>query len=91
VTIDDAEVHRERACHLSNTFRFQFAHDGQLVHAHVKRGWGFFARRIKYELMIDGEIVATSHAPIDNWERGVAVMVAVNVIVYGLLGFVLLN
>jgi hypothetical protein len=90
VTIDD-EIHRERAFHHSDTFRFQFAHDGQWIHGHVKRGWGFFARRMKYELTIDGEIVARSHAPIDNWERGVAVMVAVNMVVFGLLGFELLH
>ncbi len=90
VAIDGSEFHRQKVLQSDGTFRFSFLHDGRMVEAQVFRGLGFFTRCIQYELVVDGESVAKSRASIDNWKRGIAVMLTVNLIVFGWIGSLLL-
>ena len=75
VTVDDATQHNQPAFHWGDTFRFTFRDGRRLVHASVSPSWGLFTRRMKYQLIVDGERFAASETSIRHWYLGVSTVV----------------
>ena|SRR6056297_10427 len=83
VSIDGSGIHQQRAVYSGQNFRFTFEHNERKVEAQVRQKRAFSTRFINYELIVDGETIAKSRAPVGNWMRGIAVVLAVILIIFG--------
>lgn len=85
VRIDNAESIQQPLLHDPRGFTFRFRHEGKDVEARIQRHWRFLPHRLSYELSIAGDFVAREEILIQNWPRGVVVLLLINIAVIQLL------